>query len=114
MASVFKFFKISTVNKLRIKTVIFIAAFWTAIDFVIVLLREETQVHQNTLWFREALMFSVSLIMGYLFVYRLKRMLRDFPLWLNFLVKSFILLGCAFLLTFTIQLFNSVVMEGQS
>ncbi len=114
MAAAFKLFKISTVNKLRIKTVIFIAAFWTAIDFVIVLMRQETQVHENSLWFREALIFCVGLIMGYLFVYRLKRMLRHYPLWLNFLIKSFILLGSAFLLIFLIQIFNSVVMEGKS
>lgn len=114
MAAAFKLFKISTVNKLRIKTVIFIAALWTAIDFVIVLMRQETQIHANSLFFREALIFFISLIMGYLFVYRLKKMLRNYPLWISFLIKSLILLVSAFLLTFIIQFFNSVVILRES
>jgi len=105
----FKLLKISSLNKLRIKTVIFIAFFWTAIDFVIVLLRKEEQFHVNTLLFREVLMFCISLLMGYFFVYKLKRMLKNYPLWINFFVKSIILLGAAFLLTFIIQFFNSVI-----
>ncbi|MDQ2720568.1 MAG: adenylate/guanylate cyclase domain-containing protein [Bacteroidota bacterium] len=114
MAAAFKIFRITKVNRMRIKTVIFIAGFWTAIDFVIAQMREETQVHTNSIWFREALMFSVSVIMGYLFVYRLKKMLRRYPLWASFLLKSAILLGSAFLLTFIIQFFNSVVISGDT
>ena len=115
MAIAFKrLFKISTVKRLRIKTVIFIAIFWTAIDFVILIMRTDTPVRENSIWFREALMFGVSLIMGYLFVFRLKKMLRNYPLWINFLIKSFILLGSAFLITFIIQLFNSVVLNKET
>ena len=114
MAAVSKLFKISNVNKLRIKTVIFIAAFWTAIDFVIVIMRQEREVHENSLWFRESLIFCVSLVMGYLFVYRLKRMLRNYPLWLSFLIKSSILLGSAFFLSFFLQFFNSVFLLDES
>ena len=110
MAKAFKkIFKISTIHRLRIKSVIFIALFWTAIDFVILMLQDETQFHVNTLAFREVLMFSVSLFMAYLFVFKLKKTLRSYPLWLNFLAKSFILLLAAFFLTFIIQLFNSVI-----
>jgi len=110
----FKFLKISTLNKLRIKTVLFIGVFWTAIDFVIVIMREESQVHVNSLFFREVLMFCISLIMGYIFVYRLKRMLKNYPLWVNFLAKSFLLLGAAFMLTFIVQFINSVIILNES
>ncbi|MDQ6902672.1 MAG: hypothetical protein M3139_06630, partial [Bacteroidota bacterium] len=112
MTSFKKFFYISNVNKIRLRTVIYIAFFWTAIDFVIVLLRQDEQMHTKSLWFREALIFSVSLIMGYMFVYRLRKMLRHYPLWLNFLAKSFILLGSALLLTFIIQFSNSVIFQN--
>lgn len=103
MIAVRRFFYISNLNKIRLRTVIYIALFWTAVDFVIVLLRQNEQMHTKTLWLREIVMFIVSLIMGYIFVYRLRKMLRHFPLWLNFLAKSFILLGSAFILTFIIQ-----------
>jgi adenylate cyclase len=102
-------FHISHVNKLRIKTVSLIAAFWTVIDLAIVLLRQETEVHPNSILFREVLIFIVSILMGYLFVYRLKRMFRHYPLWINFLAKSFILLFSAFFITFIIQFLNSII-----
>lgn len=104
----------SHLGKLRLKTVIYIALFWTIIDFIVVLLRTDEQEHNNSLWFRELLMFSVSLVMGYLFVYRLRKMSRRYPLWLNFLLKSIILLGSAFVLTFIIQYANSVFILRQS
>lgn len=103
MSAVKRFLHISNLNKIRLRTVIYIAMFWTAIDFVIVVLRHDEQVHTKSLWLREIVMFVVSLIMGYIFVYRLRKILRHFPLWLNFLAKSFILIGSAFILTFIIQ-----------
>src|SRR6476619_3200920 len=107
-----RFFHLSNVNKISLRTVVYIAFFWTSIDFVIALLREDQQVHNKALWFREILIFLVSLIMGYLFVFRLKKMLRNLPLWLNFLTKSTILLGSALLITFVLQFFNSVFIQG--
>lgn len=94
--------------------VVFIALFWTAIDLVITVMQTETQPHVNTLFFREVLMFSISLLMAYFFVYRLKRVFKDAPLWLNFFLKSIILLVSAFFLTFIFQFFNSVVILKES
>ncbi len=107
MSAISKLFHLSSVNKIRMRTVIYIGFFWTAIDFVIVMLREDGQVHKNGIWLRELIMFSVSLMMGYLFVFSLRKMLKRFPLWLNFLCKSFILLGCALIIIFIIQFTNS-------
>ena len=108
MASLRRFFYISHVNKLRFKTVLSIAAFWTLTDYIVVLLRSDEQEHVNSIWFREGLMFTISVMMGYIFVYRLRKMSRRYPLWLNFLFKSIILLGSAFVLTFIIQYANWV------
>ncbi len=107
-----KFLSLSNVNKIRFRTVLYIGLFWTAIDFVIVLLRSTEQTHNKSIFFREGLIFLVSLLMGYLFVFRLRKILRRYPLWINFLAKSFILLGSAFLLTFIIQFANSIFVEG--
>ncbi|MEO6219055.1 MAG: adenylate/guanylate cyclase domain-containing protein [Ginsengibacter sp.] len=114
MSAISRFFYISNVNKLRLKTVIYIAFFWTVIDYVIVLLRTDEQSHTNSIWFREVFMFIISLFMGYLFVYRLRKMSRRYPLWLNFLLKSAILLGSAFVLTFIIQYVTSVFIFKQT
>jgi adenylate cyclase len=106
-----RFIRLSNVNKIRLRTVIYIAFFWTVIDFVIVLLRQDQQVHTKSLWFREVAIFFVSLNMGYLFVFRLKKMLMHFPLWLNFLAKSIILLVSAFLITFILQFCNTFFIQ---
>lgn len=112
MSAFRRFFYISNLNKIRLRTVIYIGFFWTAIDFIIVLLRNDQEVHTKSLWLREIIMFSISLIMGYIFVYKLRKMLRHLPLWLNFLAKSFILLGSAFLLTFIIQFTNTILFQN--
>ncbi len=111
MITLKRFFHISNLTRIRLRTVLYIGIFWTLIDFVIVLFRESDHVHNKTIWFREGLMFLVSLIMGYVFVFRLKKTLRKLPLWLNFLLKSIILLGSAFLITFIIQFGNSIFFD---
>lgn len=111
MISIKRFFHFSNITRIRFRTVLYIAFFWTAIDFVIVLFREDQQPHTKTLWLREAFIFFVSIIMGYLFVFRLKKMLRRFPLWFNFFTKSIILLGSALLITFLLQFCSSVFIQ---
>ncbi len=113
MLSFRRFFYISNLNKLRLKTVLYVALFWTIIDFIVVLLRTDTPERQSSLLFREILMFSISLLMSYIFVYKLRRMSRRFPLWMNFLFKSLILLGSAFFLTFIIQFVTATLISGQ-
>lgn len=105
-------FHLTNLNKIRLRAVIYIGLFWTIIDFVIVFLREDEQIHTKSLWLRESIMLLVSLAMGYLFVYRLRKIFRHYPLWLNFLLKSFILLGSAFLLTFIIQFTNTYFFQN--
>lgn len=114
MRSKLNIFKISQVNQLRIKTVLFIAAFWTAVDLVIFLMNPHPEYHSNSILSRGLFMFLISLVMGYLIVFQLRRIFRSFPLWINFFMKSCILLFSALLLTFIIQFFNSVFVLGHS
>ncbi len=106
--------KLSSVNKLRIKTVLFIGFFWTAVDFIIFLLDPNLHLERKTLWARELFMLFLSLFMGYLIVYRMKRFLRKHPLWMNFLTKSIILVFAALIVTFIVQFFTLVVIYGQT
>ena len=91
-----------------------VALFWTSIDFVIRLLQDDQQAHHTPLFFREVLLFSVSLIMGYLFVYRMKNIFANFPLWLNFFLRSFILLALAFTIIFLIQFLYGILIADQT
>lgn len=106
-----RFLNISHYNGLRIKLVFFIAVFWTAIDLVISLLNHNSETHVHAFWYRELFIFIVSLIIGYLFVYRLKRLFRKMPLWLSFFTRSLILLILAFVIIFLIQFISSVVFD---
>jgi len=47
--------------------------------------------------------------MGYLFVYRFKKLLRHYPLWLNFVLKSTILLGSALIISFLVEFVRSTL-----
>ncbi len=112
-----RWFRISNITKYRIRSVLFIAFFWTLTDWITVLLRnvEIEKVHrEHSLWMREILMFLLSLIMGYLFVIKLKKLLRHYPLWLNFVLKSAILLGSALIISFLIQFVSFTLVSGQS
>ncbi len=112
-----RWFKISNITKYRIRSVLFIAFFWTVTDWITVLLRNQDidKIHrEHSLWIREIFMFILSIIMGYLFVYKLKKFLRHYPLWLNFLLKSIILLGSALALSFIIQFASFVLISGQT
>ena len=113
----YRWFKISNITKYRIRSVLFIAFFWTLTDWITVLLRnQDTDVthREHSLWMRELLMFILSIIMGYLFVYKMKRFLRHYPLWANFILKSVILLGSAFIISFLIQFVSFTLVSGDT
>ena len=111
-----RIFHLSNVDKYRLKSTIYIAIFWTITDYIVVLLRDQSDKLYPTrsIVVRELLIFLVSLIMGYLFVYKLKKLLRHYPLWLNFTLKSMILLGSAFIINFIIHYTQSVLFENMS
>ncbi len=112
-----RWFRISNITKYRIKSVLFIAFFWTLSDWILVLLNNqalEKVNREHNLWMREIIMFSLSVIMGYLFVYKLKKLLSHYPLWLLFVLKSAILLGSALVISFIIQFVSFTLVSGQS
>lgn len=112
----YRWFRISNLTKYRIRSVLFIALLWTFVDWITILLRNQelssNVQREHSLWMRELLMFILSVIMSYLFVYRLKRLLRNYPLWLNFILKSVILLGSALIISFIIQFASFTLVSG--
>jgi len=107
---------ISRINKARLKSVLYISIFWTIIDYIVVLYRAQTtSLHPiRNLELREVVIFLLSAVMGYIFVFKLKRLFRTLPLWLNFMLKSLILLVAAFLIVFIVQFVNDVLIQHLS
>jgi TctA family transporter len=88
LTSVFKFSIFQGIKKYRIWRVIFIALFWTLIDSIITILNyNDTQSNTKSIIKRELLVFLMSGIMGYLFVYTLGNIFKDAQFCLTFLPK---------------------------
>src|SRR5207248_437208 len=111
-----KFFRsISTIRKLRIQSLLFIAVCWTVTDYLFVLVQDPNAGRRvNSIQLRELIIFIGSLIIGYLFVFRMKKIFRHYPLWLNFTLKSLILLVSAFVIIFCIQFLHNIYILHQS
>jgi adenylate cyclase len=101
-------------QKYRIKQVITVAFFWTIVDLLTVVLRTEQRLYGelNSIRLRETLVFSMSLVMGYLLVVKLKRAFRKIPLLFNFLLRSGVLILAAFLMNFIIHFAHSIIIRG--
>ncbi len=103
------------------KWVVLIAVIWTVADLLAKLYfsgtgRSNAQSHRiltpGALWLRLAIVFSVSLYMGYLLVFVLRERFREYPLWKTLLYKSAILVGASVGLNFLIHVTYILVIWG--
>src|SRR5437868_5827079 len=92
----------SGLGKYRMRTILYIAIFWTLIDLAVTLLINDGKTRSpfKSLLLRETAVFIMSCIMGYLFVFTLKNVFSSKPPFINFIFKSFILLMAAFIMNF--------------
>ncbi len=105
----------SGVSKFRFRRILYIAFFWTVIDIVVALLNDYTNFnHTYSLLIRAAVVFCMSLVMGYLFIFTLKNIFKNSPLLINFLFKTVILLCAAFLITFLVHFVDKKLVLGLS
>src|SRR3954452_14949682 len=90
----------SGVNKYRFKTILFIAFLWACIDTVAVLIFNTLPGKNKIepLLLRETIVFLMSIVMGYLLVVSLKKLFRNYSLWLAYLIKSSILVIAAIIM----------------
>lgn len=106
----------SRVGKYRMRTILYIAVFWTLIDIVAVWLFKESHINSpfKSELLREIAVFVMSCIMGYFFVYALKNVFRNQSAFINFIFKSVILLLSAFAINFMVHFVDSLFIEGKS
>lgn len=104
---------LKSITRYRVRTVLFIAVFWTMVDFVVVILQATPHLSDpsENILLRIALVFFMSLIMAYLFVFSFRAAFRNFPLIVSFVFKSVALLLAAFLMNFLVHLFNNTLIN---
>ncbi len=107
---------ISALGQYRFKSILFIAFFWTLIDFIMLMLTDIVHIEEavKSIVIREILVFLMSFIMGYLFIYGFKKILQPLPLWANFLLKSVLLLLSAFFMNFIVHFTQNIFLNHQS
>ncbi|MEO7265604.1 MAG: adenylate/guanylate cyclase domain-containing protein [Ferruginibacter sp.] len=106
----------SGVSKYRFRSILYIALFWTFIDLVVSLISRQSYIERplSAFLLRGLLVFIFSFMMGYLFIFTLKNLVRNGSLWINFLVKTVILLFAAFTMNFLVHFAENKLVMGMS
>jgi len=95
---------------------LFIAILWTTFDFVVETLYNisSPSAPKYSLLLREVVVFVMSLGMGYLFMFTLRKAFRKFPMWLNFLMKTLVVLSAALMMNFLVHVLEYIFIDGLS
>ncbi len=110
---------VSVISRYRYKWVVMIALCWTAIDVLewIHFMQKPYEERSETVFqfltpgaivLRTFIVLSMSLVMGYLLVFRLRRMFRDRSLVFSLIFKTLILLVASFVMSFLVHLTYSL------
>jgi len=114
------------VGKIREFKLIFdIALWWTVIDFLLFILRKESSViplkveetgmySAGALFLRELNVVLFSFMIGFLLVSVLKKILRNYSLWVNLLLKTLLLVIAAIVMNLFIYVSYKTLIAGQS
>jgi len=111
MKSIKNRFSLSFVNKYRVKLILYISFFWTLLDLIITITRQDPTYYSfpSALGLRWILVFIMSALINILLVFRLKKLFRNYSLWISFLIRSLILLGAAYIVNFIIHAAHIII-----
>jgi adenylate cyclase len=112
--------RLSAINKYRYKWVFIIAVAWTLIDIFLWLryMRTSDELKYGTsftvlnaeaIFLRLGIVAYLSWVMGYLLVFRLKGWFRDYPMVINLVLKTAILLLGSILMNVILHVFYSLI-----
>jgi adenylate cyclase len=101
----------TVLRRYRYRWVMIIALVWTGLDLLLWAVRASVpqadafadESHSRSLNYislRSGVVFLMSLIMGYLLVFKFRTMFRNKPLQVNLLLKTVILMACSFFMNF--------------
>lgn len=104
---------LSGLTRFRVRRVLHIAVFWTVIDLISTVLNFNTHDnHTKSIIVRAILVFCMSLIMGYMFVFSLKNIFRNSSPAVNFVAKAVILLIAALTMNFLVHFVDHYFIDG--
>lgn len=106
-----KLFSFSFVSRYRFSLIFYISVCWTIIDLIMVLTRPDPTYYSiaSAIVLRSVLLFIMSFGIGYLLIFKLRRMFRNRPLLVSFFYRSSILLIAAYIINFIIHTANIIV-----
>lgn len=104
-------FNVSFKSRYRLKLILYISILWTIIDLTMVLTRGERTYYSfaSAIALRSFLVFVFSLVMGYLLVFKLKKLYRNRSLWVSFTLRSAVLLLAAYVINYIIHAANIII-----
>lgn len=108
--------RFSFLKRYRYTLVVYIAIIWPIVDLIIMVTRNNP-VYYNTIQailLRTFLVIFMSFIMGYIIVFKLKRVLRHYSFGLSLLARSLILIVAALIMNFLIEVMHSIVISDLS
>jgi adenylate cyclase len=106
-----KLLTFSFVSRYRFSLIFYISICWTIIDLIMVLTRPDPTYYSfaSAIALRSVLLFIMSFGIGYLLIFKLRRMFRNRPLVVSFFYRSSILLIAAYILNFIIHTTNIII-----
>lgn len=104
------------INGFKIRRVMYIAVIWTVIDIIVHLLNTDISESNflRELVMRSMLVFVMSCLMGYLFVFTFRTLFSEKPLWIHFLAKSFLVIMAAGLMNLLVHILETAVTDNRS
>jgi adenylate cyclase len=108
MKSLKKTFTFSFITRYRFLLILYISIGWTLIDLIVALTRKDPQYYSfaSAIALRSFLVLVMSLGIGYLLVFKLKKLFRNRSLWVSFIFRSAILLIAAYIINYIIHAAN--------
>jgi len=105
-----KLLNFSFVSRYRFSLIFYMSVCWTVVDLVMVLTRPQPTYYSiaSAIALRSFLVFVMSLVIGYLLVFKLRRMFRHRPLVISFFLRSSILLVAAYIINFITHTANII------
>jgi adenylate cyclase len=115
--------RLSVTKKYRYQVVFAVAFIWVLVDTLYLLIKVRALDTPDQFYFfeykepftiilRELIVFIFAGLMAYILVFQFRKTTRYIPLWLNFLVKTGMLIFLAFLMNFAIHFAYSVVISN--
>lgn len=106
----------SSLSYFKLRRVLYVAIFWTVIDFVVKVMEEDviTGLIVRSILVSELLVFVISLFLAYMFMYGFGKKLKQKSIIINLIIKTLVVLFLAFLMSFLIYFLSDLIANGKT